>query len=130
MARPTSRYPTELELEYLKILWEGGRKTAGEVRTELGERGRELAHTSVLTTLNIMARKKYLKRKKERGAWVYEAGVGERDVTGGMLGDLVDRVFDGSATAVMSSLLETMELNGDEIRKLRRLINRKVKGNE
>ena len=44
-----------------------------------------------------------------------------------MLGDLVDRVFDGSAEAVMLSLFDVSELDDDELKRLRKLFNQKVR---
>lgn len=44
-----------------------------------------------------------------------------------MLRDVVDRVFDGSASAVMLNLLETTDLDEEELGRLRRIINRKEK---
>jgi predicted transcriptional regulator len=51
--------------------------------------------------------------------------VKREDVSGGMLDDLVDRVFSGSAASLMLSLLERADLDDEEIRQLRALIRRK-----
>ena len=60
MARPRSTHPTELELGILKILWQAGPRTVEEVRETLavGDRARELTHSSVITVMNIMVKKK------------------------------------------------------------------------
>ena len=44
-----------------------------------------------------------------------------------MLKDLVDRVFDGSAGAMMLNLLQTADIDQDELKRLRQIINRKAK---
>ncbi len=44
-----------------------------------------------------------------------------------MLGDLVERVFDGSAEAVMLSLFDVKELNEEELASLRKLLNKKLR---
>ena len=124
MARPASRYPTELELEILKILWHDSPLSGREIRDALAP-GRELAYTSVMTMLKIMTRKKYLRRRKVAGGYMYAPRVSEQDVARGMLDDLVDRVFDGSALAVMLNLLESSDIDRAELKKLRKLINRK-----
>ncbi len=126
MARPPSRYPTELELEILKVVWRQGPQSGREVRDTLAQR-RELAYTSVMTVLNIMTKKKYLRRSKSGASFVYRAVVSEKAVSRGMLGDLVDRVFDGSSSAVLVNLMEDAELNPGELEKLRKLIDRKTK---
>jgi BlaI family penicillinase repressor len=128
MARPSSNYPTDLELEILKVLWQAGPQTVEQVREALAsaDRARQLTHSSVITVMNIMVKKKYLERKKVSRAFQYEACVSDTQVNRGMLGDLVDRVFDGSATAVMLELLETSDLDADEIKEIRKMISRKA----
>jgi predicted transcriptional regulator len=44
-----------------------------------------------------------------------------------MLEDIVNRVFDGSAVAVMQRLIETSDLDADELAQIRQLIQRKAK---
>jgi len=127
MPRPASRHPTELELEILKVLWERGPLPTRDIRDALasGEAARDLAHTSVITMLNIMVDKGYLDRTKSGVAYTFSPRVQREDVSGGMLDDLVDRVFSGSAASLMLSLLERADLDDEEIRQLRALIRRK-----
>ncbi len=126
MARPASSHPTELEMEILKVLWRDGPATVRHVRESLAG-FRDLAHTSVSTIMNIMVDKNYLRRSRHGLRYVYEAEVSRQATTGGMLADLVERAFDGSAAAAMVNLLETSDLDADSLRQLRELINRKAK---
>jgi len=127
MPRPASRHPTELELEILKVLWERGPLPTRDIRDALasGEAARDLAHTSVITILNIMVDKGYLDRTKDGGAYTFSPLVKRADVSGGMLDDLVERVFSGSAASLMLNLLERADLDDDEVRRLRAMIRRK-----
>lgn len=125
MARPVSRYPTELELEILKILWRQGEASVREVQEALIP-FRELAYTSVMTIMNIMFKKGYLRRKKVGKGYHYIPRISEEKTTHGMLGDLVDRVFDGSASSVMLNLLESREIDPAELSELRKLLDRKI----
>ena len=127
MARPASEHPTELELAILKILWRQAPQTVEQVRDALAQDGRELAHSSVITIMNIMVRKELLAREKQGRAFEFTPLVAEAEVGQGMLADLVDRVFDGSATAVLLNLLEAKDVNADELRELRKLLQRKEK---
>ena len=127
MARPKSSYPTELELQILKILWNDSPLSVREIRLVLAGGGRELAHTSVITTLGVMVRKRYLKRTKQGNAFFFAPEISRKEVSDGMLGDIVDRVFDGSPTALMASLFDASDIEPHEIKELRRLINRKAK---
>jgi BlaI family penicillinase repressor len=59
MPRELSKFPTELELQILKILWESGPLPVRAVRQALAEREKKrLAHTSVVTMLSNMVAKK------------------------------------------------------------------------
>lgn len=126
MARPTSRHPTELELEILKILWREGPSPGRQIRDALAG-FRDLAYTSVMTVMKIMTEKKYVRRKKADGNFVYYPRVTEDTITRQMLCDMVDRVFDGSAAAVMLNLLQTADLDEQELGQLRQIINQKAK---
>lgn len=127
MARPKSTHPTELELQILKILWDKAPLAVREIREALIAAGRTLAHTSVITTLNVMVGKEYLRRTMQGNACRFAPSVSRDAVTERLLGDVVQRVFDGSAKAVMLSLFESAELDADELKELRQILNRKTK---
>ena len=128
MARPGSEHPTDLELEILKVLWEEAPLSVRDVRGRLeSEAQRTLTHSSVITMLNIMVRKGFLRRQKEGKAFLFSPKVAKENVSGGFVGDLLSRVFNGSPAAMVLNLLETTDLDGEELAELRRLINRKAK---
>ena len=128
MVRPGSEHPTELELEILKILWNEAPLPVREVRARLAtEADRVLAHSSVITMLNIMYRKGYLRRKKDGKSFLFSPKVQKENITGGIMDDLLSRVFDGSPSALVLNLLETADLDSDELAELRKLITRKAK---
>lgn len=128
MPRAESEHPTELELEILKVLWDESPLPVREVRARLeSQAGRPLAHSSVITMLNIMYRKGYLKRRKVGKAFHFAPKVEKEKVSGGMMRDLLKRVFEGSASAMVLNLIETEDLDTQELAELRKLINRKSK---
>lgn len=126
MPRPPSKYPTELELEILKILWDANAATVREVRDTLAPI-RDLAYTSVMTTMNIMVDKGYVTRRRTGPSYVYEPAVTEDAITKTMVRDLVDRAFEGSASALLLQLLDEKNLDPGELKELRRIINRKAR---
>lgn len=121
------QHPTGLELMILKILWHESPLPVREVRSRLAEQGRELAHTSVITTLNTMCDKKQLRRKKDGKAFLFSPRIQQESVSNSMLGDLVDRVFDGSAAALMLSLFDRSDIDANEVKELRKLLDQKAK---
>lgn len=129
MARTASEHPTELELQILKVLWDESPRTARQIRDALAERGRDLAHTSVITTLQKMVSKRQLKQLApvEGKAFRFAPRMKQQDVSQRMLGDLVNRVFDGSAEAAMLGLFDVSELDDDDLKRLRRAFNQKMR---
>ncbi len=128
MARPGSDHPTQLELEILKVLWSESPLPVRDVQARLEEKAeRPLAHSSVITILNIMVRKGYLKRRKEGKAFFFSPKIEKDAVSRRLVGDLLGRVFEGSATAMVLNLMESADLDADELARLRQLIERKAK---
>jgi predicted transcriptional regulator len=126
MARQASKYPTELELEILKVLWQEGACSVSQVRKALVG-VRDLAHTSVMTVMSIMTDKGYVARTKQGNRHIYRAVLKSQKLSSGMLGDLVNRLFNGSAAAAMVNLLETSDLDTAELTELKQLILSKEK---
>ena len=126
MAKKSGQFPAELELKILKILWREGPMRVRDVRRVLAEEGRDLAHTTVVTTLNTMVDKQFVARKQERNAYIFEAKVREEEVSQGMLSDFVNRVFDGSAVSLLLNLIETEDIPQEEYAELRRLIRKQA----
>ena len=127
MARPVSINPTEFELLILKILWTHAPQTVREIRERLAEQGRDNAHTSVITMLNIMVDKGYLDKKKNGKSYLFWPIVSQADVSQRMVGDMVSRVFDGSAKDLMLNLIEGEEISEAELIELRKRINSRMK---
>jgi len=127
MARRGSEHPTELELEILKVLWNESPLPVRGVRARLAEADRPLAHSSVITMLNIMYRKGFLLRRKKGNSFLFSPKVKKEKVTGRIMGDLLSRLFDGSPSAMVLNLLETADVDSDELAELRKLIAHKAK---
>lgn len=127
MPRPTSKYPTELELLILKVLWRQSPLLARDVQLALAAEGRDLAKTSIITTLNTMVAKRYLSRTKEANTYLFAPKISESEVGNRVMGDVVDRVFDGSTSAVLLKLFDVKEVDAEELKELRKIIDRKLK---
>ena len=130
MARSESEHPTELELELLKVLWDDSPLLVRDVRARLEEKaGRVLAHSSVITMLNIMHRKGYLKRRREGKSFWFSPKVEKENVSGQMMTDMLSRLFDGSPSAMVLNLLDTTDVDSAELEEIRKLIAKKAKEN-
>lgn len=126
MARPASEQPTELELQLLKILWEKAPQPVRDIRDALARSGRDIAHTSVITTLNTMVKKRILTRKKAGKAFLFAPRLSREQVQRSVLGDVIQRVFDGSTKEIVLGIFEQGDLQPDDLKELRRLIDQRV----
>lgn len=124
MARRQFRQPTKLELEILKVLWSQGPSSVRQIQAALAP-AKELAYTTVMTMLLIMIDKGYVRRRKLGPGNLYAATIEQEAASSNLLQDVVDRVFDGSVTAVVQHLIETSDLDSDELKAIRQLVNRK-----
>jgi len=122
MARRAAKRPTDVELEILKVLWERGPSTVREVRETI-LRQRRVAHTTVLTMLQIMAGKGLVESDRSRRAHVYRAREGRPTVVRRFAHDLLNRVFEGSTPELVLYALQSKEATAEELREIRRVID-------
>jgi BlaI family transcriptional regulator, penicillinase repressor len=113
MARPPSKQPTDGELEILKVLWETGPAGLGQIHTVLQER-RGVATTTVATMLKMMLAKELVQRQDGPRGYLWTAGVSRKAAVSGLLGKLLQHVFDGSARRLVAHLIEEGELDDRE----------------
>ena len=106
-----------VELLLMKAVWRLGRASVQEVRDEVA-RQRDLAYTTVLTMLRTLEEKGFLTHEEEDRRYLYRPLVSQAEVSGHMLRDLLDRVFDGSRELLLTRLLELGELDEDELKRL------------
>ena len=105
----------------MKIVWRAGDVTVRDVYETLRRR-RPVAYTTVMTTMNILEGKGYLRKTEEGRAFRYRAARPEKRVIGTMVREFVDRVFDGSAQPLLAHLVKDTRLSKAEREALRRLI--------
>lgn len=113
----------EAELAVLRVLWECGPRTVREVMSQLHERGRKVAYTTVLTFLTRLEQKGYVASDKADTAYVYKAKVSRENVTRSRVRTLLDQLYDGAAGPMVLQLIENEQLSSQELAKLRKLID-------
>ena len=114
--------PTASELEILRVLWARGPSTVREVYQELRER-KSLGYTTVLKLLQIMTAKGSVRRNEEQRAHVYQACQPATETKRQLARDVVQRVFEGSASELMLHALEGRRTSQKELHELRRLLD-------
>src|SRR5712692_5838778 len=121
--RPRSRTLTGQELAIMKIVWELESATVRDVYQALLQR-RRIAYTTVMTMMNILEEKGYLKKRLQERAYVYQASRPKNQVIKAMVRDFVDRVFNGSAEPLLVHLIEDRKLAGADLEEIARLIRK------
>ena len=130
MARRKSRTLTEVELEFMQEIWRVGEVTTDDVVDALRRRGRKLTDGSVRKVLSILHAKGYVSRRLQGRAFIYWATVPQAQVSRGMVMDLVQRVFGGSAALMVAALVEGESVSDEELAQIKRLIAQREAGHE
>src|SRR5215510_5899916 len=122
MLKDSPQKPTASELEILHVLWARGPSTVREVHEALSEK-KDLGYTTVLKLLQIMTAKGTVRRDEGRRAHVYEACQPATETKRQLVGDVLQRVFEGSACELMIHALEGRRTSRKELEELRRLLD-------
>ena len=121
MPRPRHENPTPAELEVLQVIWERGPSTVREVMALLNAQ-RPRAYTTVMSLMNVMAEKNLLSQNPKGRAFLYSAKVTRDKTLSRLVRELLNRAFDGSASALVTHLLEQTKPDSDELDDIRKTI--------
>jgi predicted transcriptional regulator len=114
--------PTAAELELLHILWNRGPSTVREVLESLSGK-KNPGYTGVLKLLQIMTAKGSVRRDETNRAHVYEARRPADQTKRQLATDMLQRVFQGSASQLMMHALAGHRASAEEIGELRRILD-------
>src|SRR5215204_3044780 len=122
MRKPQNTLTTQ-ELSIMKVVWRLGSATVREVYEALRE-NRRVAYTTVMTMMNILEAKGYLKKEKEKDdrAYRYRPDRAEQATISSMVSEFVDRVFDGASRPLLLHLVKSGKLTEKERAELLRLM--------
>ncbi len=124
MARSMSTQPTEVELQILRILWQSGGSTAREVHNGLAEvEEKDTTYSTTVKMLSVMLEKGLVKRDESATPQVYRAATSQKVTQRKMLGDLIDKVYDGSALSLVLQALASGKASPDELAEVRRMVD-------
>ena len=117
---------TERELDLMAVLWDEGPSTAGEVQKALADRDVDLAYNTVLTLLRILEDKGHVDHKEQGRAHRFRAAVQRQEAEASALRYTLDRIFGGSAEALVAQLVQERSLSKKDLKRLRRIINARL----
>ena len=119
--RPKSRTLTGQELEIMKVVWELGAATVRDVYETLLSR-RKIAYTTVMTMMNVLEGKGYLRKRADEKAYLYRPSRSKAQVVKAMVEEFVERVFNGSAEPLLVQLVKNRRLSPQDLEKIARAI--------
>ncbi|HEV2130396.1 MAG TPA: BlaI/MecI/CopY family transcriptional regulator [Longimicrobiaceae bacterium] len=114
---------TPRELDVMSILWRNGSGTVSEVREALGE---DLAYTSVLSALQTLEEKGYVRHESEGRAYRYHPTVAPAEAGDSALARIRDAIYQGSAELLFAQLISDRGLGREELDRMRRLLSERL----
>jgi predicted transcriptional regulator len=114
--------PTDAELELLKVLWEHGPCTVGQVHALLKDNPPR-GYTTILKLMQIMAEKGLVKRDERRRAHIYRAAVSDKQIHRNYLKHLLDKAFDNSTGRLIAQALATRPISPKELAEIRHMLD-------
>lgn len=118
----TTPRPTDAELAILRVLWRRGASTVRQVHEDL-ERRSPTGYTTVLKLMQIMTEKGLVERDESQRAHVYVPRLPEEQTLGQLVGDLLDRAFEGSSSRLVMRALESRPASREELAEIRRMLD-------
>jgi BlaI family transcriptional regulator, penicillinase repressor len=127
--RRSSNRPTDAELEILRVLWSHGASTVREIHDILNQT-KPTGYTTVLKLIQIMSEKALVRRNEveNQRAHVYQASLPKEQTQRQLVGDLVGRAFDGSASELVMQALSAKTATPQELEEIRKLLDNYERG--
>lgn len=123
MARRKSPTFTEVELEFMHIVWERGEVSTEDMQAALKDRGRDLSDGSIRKILSILLSKGHLERRRSGRSFFYQATVNKNQAQSTMVQDLLKRAFGGSVSLMVAALFNARKVDDEDITEVKKLID-------
>jgi predicted transcriptional regulator len=121
MPRRRSPALTDAEARVMSVLWQRETATVADVVAALRKK-RTVSYSTVQTMLRILEEKGYVSHEKVARAFIYRPRVDERQARRRALRHLVSRMFNGSPSLLVLNVLEDEQIEAEELRRLKKLI--------
>lgn len=122
MPRKPSSQPTEVELQILRILWERAPATARQIHDRLAET-RDTNYSTTVKMLAIMLDKGLLRRDDSVRPQVFRPAASQQRTQRRILGDLIQKVYDGSTGSLVLQALASRKASPEELREIRQMLD-------
>ena len=118
----TDVFPTDRELDALKVLWGNGHATVRDVWRVLSASEPELAYTTALSLMQVLEQKGLVGHRSEGKTYVYFARVERKNVFERLVSRFLERVFDGAVDEYLVHALQGHRPSDKELDRLERTI--------
>jgi predicted transcriptional regulator len=113
--------PSEAEFGILTVLWQRGPATVRDVHEALAK---NTGYTSTLKQMQVMHERGLLRRSERFRSHVYEAAITREEAQARFAGDLMNRVFEGSARNLVLGALTAQRASAEDLEEIGRLLDR------
>lgn len=111
---------TAAEAEVMNVIWDQSQASVADIVERLP---RELAYTTVMTTIRILEGKGFVEQCGKRGrAFIYRALVARDAARGCMSAEIANRLFGGSIKSLVLNLVQDDAISADDLAEVKRLI--------
>lgn len=115
-----------LETEIMQLLWQDERSTVKKVHRKLAQQ-REIAYTTVMTTMSRLAEKGVLNRHREGLAYVYTPAITEEEFVSMVVRQVLDGLLDDYSDTAIDYMVDYLARNNPaELRRLQKAIQSRV----
>ena len=118
---------TGRELDAMSVLWRLGSATVADVREGIED---ELAYTTVLSVLQTLEEKGFVRHESEGRAYRYYPTVGPEEAGGSAIGRIVDKIFHGAADVLLAQLVSSRKLPPEQLERMRELLDTRLERGE
>ncbi|MFC1693353.1 BlaI/MecI/CopY family transcriptional regulator [Candidatus Latescibacterota bacterium] len=122
MTRRKSATFTEVELEFMHVIWELGEVSTEDVQKALDKKDRHLSDGSIRKILSILIAKGHLIRRRAGRSFFYRTIVPKAQSHSNMVQDFLKRAFCGSVSHMVATLLDSNDVKEGDIKEIKRLI--------
>jgi predicted transcriptional regulator len=111
----------ETEMEVLNHVWDCGEATVSDIHERI-LKNRKVAYTTIMTVMKNLSEKGFLKYRKDGVTYVYSAAKDPSEVQFSLINKLVNKVFRGSPSALVQTLVQNEEISEEELKQIKDLI--------
>jgi BlaI family transcriptional regulator, penicillinase repressor len=122
MTRRQASTLSPAQLEIMNLVWDHGEMTVAQVWKVLAGR-RPVARNTVQTMLTRLADKGWLSVRAEGNTFYFRGGQPRKSAVRRMIKQFIDTVFEGSASRLVMTLLDSRQISAEEIKRIHKLIS-------